>query len=77
MFHVCLGNGTVLDACFGYINLPIVPMCNDDNNHIWSLCFKFQVSGCDLLTCNILGADNQDLLLAQKKLLLWHHGLSH
>eukprot|EP00804_Cyclotella_cryptica_P001528 CCRYP_003749-RA/>CCRYP_003749-RA protein AED:0.13 eAED:-0.00 QI:0/0/0/1/0/0.33/3/0/1355 len=52
------------------INLP-APHC------FWTRCFSFHASDRDIWARSILAASNQNLSLAQKELLLWHHRLSH
>jgi hypothetical protein len=78
-FSITLPGGVILDAPYGHGNLPIFPLSLPDRTPrcFWARCFSFQASDQDIWTRSILDASNQNLSLAQKELLLWHHHLSH
>ena len=75
-FRVKLGDGTVLVAPYGMSNLPILPMFVQGDD-VWTSCFSYNAADRKAWVCHILDEQNQNLSLAQKELLLWHHRLSH
>ena len=62
-----------LDAPYGLANLPILPMNNSPSNSTWADAFLIQSDDGDIWGKSILSAKNQNLSLAEKELLLWHH----
>eukprot|EP00804_Cyclotella_cryptica_P000828 CCRYP_001075-RA/>CCRYP_001075-RA protein AED:0.12 eAED:0.13 QI:0/0/0/1/0/0.25/4/0/1066 len=78
-YSIKLPGGPILHAPYGNGNLPILPLCSPDRTPrcFWTRCFSFHASDRDIWARSILAASNQNLSLAQKELLLWHHRLSH
>eukprot|EP00804_Cyclotella_cryptica_P021897 CCRYP_000849-RA/>CCRYP_000849-RA protein AED:0.64 eAED:0.25 QI:0/0/0/0.5/1/1/2/0/599 len=78
-YSINLPGGPILHAPYGNGNLPILPLCPPDRapHCFWTRCFSFHASDRDIWARSILAASNQNLSLAQKELLLWHHRLSH
>jgi hypothetical protein len=78
-YSLVLPDAIILETPYGQANLPILPLCSPDNplSCFWSWCFSFHASERDVWAQSILAASNQNLTLAQKELLLWHHRLSH
>ena len=78
-YSLILPTDITLEASYGCRNLPILPMCSADQTPLrfWPKYFSFCASDHDIWARSILAASNQNLTLAQKELLLWHHRLSH
>lgn len=78
-YSITLPAGITFKAPYGHGNLLILPMCltNQAPCCFWSKCFSFHASDHNIWARSILAASNQNLILAQKELLLWHHRLSH
>ena len=78
-YSITLPDGLILHAPYGTSNLPILPLCPSDQapRCFWARCFSFHASDRDIWAHSILAASNQNISLAQKELLLWHHRLSH
>eukprot|EP00804_Cyclotella_cryptica_P011187 CCRYP_007719-RA/>CCRYP_007719-RA protein AED:0.37 eAED:0.29 QI:0/0/0/1/0.5/0.33/3/0/977 len=78
-YSITLPGGVVLYAPYSHGNLPILPLSLPDRTPrcFWARCFSFQASDGDIWALSILSVSNQNLSLAQKELLLWHHHLSH
>ena len=78
-FVLFMPDDVTLVAPYNLANLPILPLVDSVTSPtgLWQECFGFTSEMRSAWARGTLDAENQNLSLAQKEILLWHQRLSH